>query len=58
MKKINVWDLWTKEWQNASRFFQSKGNVKTRSGLKDKWYKDFKDMLMEVKQTIRKPSNR
>ena len=41
MEKINTWETWVKNWENANKFFQSKGNTKTRSRLKDKWYKDF-----------------
>lgn len=52
MKRINIWDLWAKEWKNASKFFKSKGDIKTRSRLKDKWFKDFKGMLMEIEKTV------
>lgn len=51
---INVWDLWTKEWKNASNFFNSKGNSKTTSRLKDKWYNDFKKMLFMIEKEILK----
>ena len=53
MKQISIWDLWEKELNNAYKFFNSKGNVKTKSRLKDKWYGEFKKMLMEVEETIR-----
>ncbi len=53
MSEINVWDLWQREWKNASKFFQSKGNTKTKSKLKDKWYKDFKDMMVELENAVR-----
>lgn len=36
-----AWEMWAKNWENAKRFFDSKGNTKTRSRLKDKWHKDF-----------------
>ena len=45
MKVINIWDLWEKEWKNAYNFFNSKGNIKTKSKLKDKWHKEFVEML-------------
>ena len=51
-ERINIWDLWEKEWENASKFFQSKGNVKTRSKLKDQWYKEFKAMLINLETVI------
>lgn len=46
----DVWDLWLREWTNASRFFSSKGNNKTRSRLKDKWYKEFRQIIMLVEK--------
>lgn len=51
---IIIWDLWAKEWANAYSFWNSKGNTKTKSRLKDKWYKDFKEMLMLVETEVRK----
>ena len=38
---VNAWDLWSLNWEHAKRFFDSRGNVKTRSKLKAEWYKDF-----------------
>lgn len=58
MEQINIWDLWQKEWENASNFFQSKGNVKTKSRLKDKWYKEFKEMLQLVEKEVHKSHNK
>ena len=52
MKQINIRDLWEREWNNAHQFFNSKGNNKTLSKLKDKWYKDFKAMLIELEITV------
>ena len=43
-----TWELWTKEWQNAYNFFNSKGNVKTKSRLKNKWHKDFMNIIEEI----------
>ena len=53
MTQINIYDFWNKEWENASKFFQSKGNIKTKSRLKDKWFKDFKEMLEGVERLTR-----
>ena len=47
---INTWDLWEREWENAYAFYNSKGNIKTKSRLKDKWYKDFKKILALVEK--------
>ncbi len=44
------WDIWTKNWENAKRFFDSKGNIKTRAKLKAKWLKDFEKDIIEVYQ--------
>jgi hypothetical protein len=41
LKRINVDDVWVNSFYNAKKFFESKGNIKTRSRLKDKWYKEF-----------------
>jgi len=51
-KKINITDLWKKEWKNAYNFFNTKGNTKTKSRLKKKWYKEFKEMLMFVEKEM------
>ena len=42
------WDIWEKNFFNAKRFFRSKGNKNTRSRLKDKWFKGFKEDLEKV----------
>ena len=47
-KKPNGDDIWGRVFFNAKRFFESKGNGKTRSKIKDKWYKDFKHDFEEV----------
>ena len=52
MKRIDVNDLWNEEWYNAYRFFNSKGNLKTRSRLKEQWIKGFKKMLFDLEKTI------
>ena len=58
MKKINTFDLWAENWENAKRFFESKGNAETKSKLKDRWYKDFMDMfkMIESKLNPKTPS--
>ena len=48
MKSINVWKLWKDNWDNAYRFFNSKGNVQTRGKLKQKWHDDFMKMFKEL----------
>ena len=53
MKQINIWDLWEKEWKNAYNFFNSKGNIQTKSRLKDKWNKEFKKMLYDFEKVIK-----
>ena len=50
--KININDLWEKEWKNAYNFFNSKGNINTRSRLKDRWNKEFKEMLYSTEREI------
>ncbi len=45
--KLNTgWEMWERNFYNAKRFFSTKGNLKTKSKLKDKWFRDFqKDLL-------------
>jgi len=50
---INTWDLWEKEFNNAKKFFETKGNIKTKSKLKDKWYKEFIQSLKDVECAVR-----
>lgn len=45
---INIYDEWEKNWNNAYKFFNSKGNVRTRSKLKAKWFKDFKEVFYKI----------
>uniref|UniRef100_A0A6M3XER0 Uncharacterized protein n=1 Tax=viral metagenome TaxID=1070528 RepID=A0A6M3XER0_9ZZZZ len=45
---LDGWDIWERNFYNAKRFFDSKGNTKTRSRLKDKWFKDFKKDLEDL----------
>jgi len=55
---INLRDLWDKEWENAYAFFNSKGNTKTKSRIKKKWYKEFKEMLMLVEKEVYRNKNK
>lgn len=50
--KINTWDLWTENWNNAKAFFDSKGNSKTKSKLKTKWHKDFMKMFSDIEKKL------
>jgi predicted nuclease with TOPRIM domain len=43
--KEKDFDLWATEWNNAYNFFNTKGNIHTKSKLKDKWYKEFGIMI-------------
>ena len=53
-KKISGWDIWDGNFHNARRFFKSKGNIKTKSKLKDKWFKKFKFDIETAEIQIRK----
>ena len=53
-KMVNTWDLWVKEFNNAKKFFNSKGNVHTKSKLKDEWYKSFIKSLNEISDEAHK----
>ena len=46
--KITGWIIWERNFFNAKRFFKSKGNITTRSLLKDKWFKDFRKDLEDL----------
>jgi len=51
-EKIDIWEMWGKNWENAKRFFYSKGNIKTRSRLKDRWFKEFAEEIKILTQRI------
>ncbi len=51
---IDMNKLWEKEWKNAYNFFNTKGNIQTKSRLKDKWCKEFKGMLKLVDEEWQK----
>jgi len=42
---MDAFEEWTKNWKNAKRFFDSKGNAKTTAQLKKEWYDGFMDTL-------------
>jgi len=50
MVKIDLWDEWTVNWQRAKAFFESKGNLATKTRLKRKWMNEFKSTLERVRQ--------
>ncbi len=57
-----TWSLWVRNWDNAYRFFNSKGNAKTKARLKKKWHDDFMkifnaDMPKQVRQIKMKDFN-
>lgn len=43
---------WLKNWENARKFFESKGNLETKSKLKIKWWNDFFNTCLDVKRII------
>jgi len=47
---LNVmsFEMWRDNFKNAKKFFESKGNLNTRSRLKDKWHKDFYEKLNDL----------
>lgn len=54
MNKINGWDYWQKNWENANKFFNSEGNIKIKSKLKDKWFKDFSKIFDDFNDILEK----
>ena len=47
------WDFWERNWENARKFFESKGNMDTKSRLKDKWYNEYFADLSQTQQQTR-----
>ena len=49
MSKL-IWNGWEQNFEDAKRFFNSKGNNVTLNNLKTKWYKNYckniKDMVI------------
>jgi len=58
MKKIKVWKYWEKNWDNAKRFFDSKGDIDTKAKLKKKWHDDFMKMFKEIEEQLKKEKGR
>lgn len=53
MKRIDINNLWTQNWKDAKRFFDYEGNlIATKARYKEIWYKNFKDMLMNLEKAI------
>ncbi len=48
------WDIWSENFHNARRFFNSKGNIKTKSKLKTKWLNDLKSSCELLIEEVRK----
>ena len=42
------WEMWENNFKNAKAFFGSKGNMDTKSKLKDKWFKEFMNNLKNL----------
>ena len=53
MVEKTAWDLWTQNWNNAYKFFNSKGNITTKAKLKAKWHNEFMGMFNTASQTKR-----
>lgn len=54
MTKINIWDEWAKNFENAKAFFTSKGNIKTKAKLKKKWHDDYFKTFEKIEDIINK----
>lgn len=50
---IDINELWEKEWKNAYNFFNTKGNIETKSKLKTKWNKEFKEILYLIEREMK-----
>ena len=44
---VSGWDLWAENWEYAKRFFDSKGNIKTKSKLKQEWFNQVKRIIQK-----------
>ena len=45
-------DLWRKNFHNAKKFFESKGNLDTKDKLKKKWLDEFYEDLNDVRRAL------
>jgi len=50
---INAFELWGKNWSNAYKFYNTKGNLQTKAKLKAKWYNDFMKMFEDIEKEIK-----
>jgi len=46
--ELNIFNEWGTNWKNAKRFFDSKGNTKTKARLKKEWQDSFFDTAKKV----------
>lgn len=53
---IDLWKFWEENWKCAYNFFNSKGNIKTKSKLKYKWHKTFLSFFKEIEDKVNKLS--
>lgn len=44
-----VWDEWSKNFNNAKAFFESKGSIKQKERLKKRWLDGFYESLNRAK---------
>ena len=52
--KIYAWKYWKKNWDNAYKFFNSKGNIKTKARYKKIWHDDFFKIFEDIEKELRK----
>ena len=50
MKNKSNWEVWSKNFYNAKRFFESEGNGITISRYKDIWFKEFEEGINKARQ--------
>jgi hypothetical protein len=46
--KFDMADVWSNSFFNSKKFWQSKGNVQTRSKLKEQWYQQMVDDCKQI----------
>lgn len=52
---INPYDYWEKNWEDARKFFETKGNIKTKCKLKAEWYNNFMQIFKDIEKAINIP---
>lgn len=45
---VNLWGVWSDNFYSAKKFFESKGNLKTRDKLKKKWLNNFQEGYTQI----------